>query len=148
MARVKNNPQKTDEHGNPPWPVQKKKRLPKKPQKRKSLPRKSVVSRAERAVPGSIAIREIKRYQASTDLLIPRKPFSIAVNGIYASMVAEGTASPGYKFGSEAMEATQCACEDYLVDLFQDSLLCTLHRSRITLATKDMQLARKIRRED
>jgi histone H3/H4 len=39
----------------------------------------------------------------------------------------------------------QCGAEDYLVGLFEDSYLCSVHCKRVTLLSKDLQLARRIR---
>lgn len=47
----------------------------------------------------------------------------------------------------DAMLALQEACEAYLVGIFEDSNLCCLHAKRITIAPKDIQLARRIRGE-
>ena len=49
------------------------------------------------------------------------------------------------RFQSTALMALQEAAEAYLVTLFEDSLLCTLHAKRVTLMAKDMALARRIR---
>ncbi len=37
--------------------------------------------------------------------------------------------------------------EAYLVGLFEDTNLCSLHAKRVTIMAKDMQLARRIRGE-
>jgi histone H3/H4 len=41
----------------------------------------------------------------------------------------------------------QEAAEAYLVHLFKDANLCCIHSRRVTLQTKDIQLARRIRKE-
>ena len=41
----------------------------------------------------------------------------------------------------------QEASEAYLVGLFEDTNLCGIHAKRVTIMTKDMQLARRIRGE-
>ena len=51
------------------------------------------------------------------------------------------------RFQSAALHALQEASEAYLVTLFEDSMLCTVHAKRVTLMPKDMLLARRIRGE-
>lgn len=51
------------------------------------------------------------------------------------------------RFQGTAILALQEASERYLVDLFEDCNLCAIHAKRITIMTKDMQLARRIRGE-
>jgi histone H3/H4 len=41
----------------------------------------------------------------------------------------------------------QEAAEAYLIGLFEDAYLCTIHARRVTLFTRDLQLARRIRSE-
>jgi histone H3 len=95
--------------------------------------------------PGTVALREIRRYQKSTDALIARAPFQRLVKEI-----AQGQAT-GYReelrFQAAAVAALQEASESYLVGLFEDSNLCAIHAGRVTIMPRDMQLARRIRGE-
>ena len=88
--------------------------------------------------PGTVAIREICRYQKLTELLIRRLPFQRLVREI----------AQDYKerlnFASGAILALQEAAEAYLVGLFEDTNLCAIHTKRITIMPKDIQLARRI----
>ncbi|KAF8821945.1 histone H3-like centromeric protein CSE4 [Cardiosporidium cionae] len=107
--------------------------------------RPSQSERRHRFRPGVKALREIRRYQGTTDLLIPKLPF--------ARLVRECTQRyeiPGemYRYTSEALQAIQCAAEAYLVGLFEDAYLCSLHANRVTLMPKDLHLARRIRGRD
>ena len=90
--------------------------------------------------PGTVAIREIRKFQGSTELLIRKLPFQRLVKE-----VAQSVAISGYRFQSTAIEAIQYAAEDYLVTLFEDTNLCAIHAKRVTIMPKDMQLARRIR---
>jgi len=92
--------------------------------------------------PGTVALREIRAYQKSTELLIPRLPFSRLVKEI-----AQERASSGIRFQSSALMALQEATEAYMVQLFEDTLLCAIHAKRVTVMPKDMNLARRIRGE-
>ena len=89
--------------------------------------------------PGTVALREIRRYQKSTELLIRRAPFQRLVREI-----AEGL-NTGLKFQTAAVCALQEAAESFLVGLFEDTNLCTIHAKRVTIMPRDMQLARRIR---
>lgn len=94
--------------------------------------------------PGTVALREIRRYQRSTDLLIRKLPFARLVREItqtYNSTPAEGEK----RWQVEALAALQEAAESYLVHLFEDSNLCAIHAKRVTIFVKDIQLARRIR---
>ncbi len=91
--------------------------------------------------PGTVALREIRKYQKSTDLLIRRMPFQRLVREIAQAFKAD------LRFQSTAIMALQEASEAYLVSLFEDTNLCALHAKRVTIMPKDMQLARRIRGE-
>ena len=91
--------------------------------------------------PGALALKEIRRYQKSSELLIRRLPFQRLVREIAQSF------KTGLKFQSAALSALQEAAEAYLVGLFEDTNLCTIHAKRVTIMPKDIQLARRIRGE-
>jgi histone H3 len=91
--------------------------------------------------PGTVALREIKRYQRSTNLLLPRAPFQRVVR----SIVMEHDNS--LRFQSQALVALQEAAEAYLVGIFEDANLCCIHARRVTIRKQDMELARRIRGE-
>lgn len=91
--------------------------------------------------PGTVALREIRRYQKSTELLIRKVPFQRLVREIAQEYKTD------LRFQSSAILALQEASEAYLVGLFEDTNLCALHAKRVTIMPKDMQLARRIRGE-
>jgi len=90
--------------------------------------------------PGTKALREIRAYQSSAQLLIPKLPFSRLVKEI-----AQERSVQGLRFQSAALMALQEAAESYMVHLFEDTLLCAIHAKRVTVMPKDMNLARRIR---
>ncbi|KZT59780.1 histone-fold-containing protein [Calocera cornea HHB12733] len=92
--------------------------------------------------PGTVALREIRRYQKSTDLLVQKLPFSRLVREIALDMT---TINRNIRWQSSALRALQEATEAYLVHLFEDAYLCTIHAKRVTLMQRDLQLARRIR---
>ena len=89
--------------------------------------------------PGTVALREIRRYQKSSKNLMPRAPFQRVVRE-----VARGYDSD-LRFASQALVALQEAAEAYLVGIFEDANMCALHANRVTIMRKDMDLARRIR---
>ena len=97
------------------------------------------VRKKQRYRPGTVALREIRRYQKSTDLLIRKLPFQRLVKQVAESMKCD------YRFQSTAVLALQEASEAHLISLFEDTNLCALHAKRVTIMPKDMQLARRIR---
>jgi len=91
--------------------------------------------------PGTVALREIRRYQKSTELLIRKLPFQRLVREVAQDFL------DGIRFQSSAIVALQEASEAYLVGLFEDTNLCAIHARRVTIMPKDIQLARRIRGE-
>jgi histone H3 len=89
--------------------------------------------------PGALALKEIRRYQNSTNLLIPRVRFQRLVREISKDFKLN------LRFQSGAIGTLQEASEAFLVGLFEDTNLCALHASRVTIMPKDIQLARRIR---
>ena len=108
--------------------------------KGKGLPISSV-KKPHRYRPGTVALREIRKYQKSTDLLIRKLPFQRLVREIAQEFNCD------LRFQSVALMALQEAAEAYLVGLFEDTNLCAIHAKRVTIMVKDMQLARRIRGE-
>ena len=100
--------------------------------------------------PGTVALREIRRYQRTTDLLIRKLPFQRLVREVAEDVVKE-MRNPreenitGVRFQSTAIMALQEAAEAFLVGLFEDTNLLAIHAKRVTIFIKDMQLARRIR---
>ncbi|PWN30434.1 histone H3 [Jaminaea rosea] len=98
--------------------------------------------------PGTVALREIKRYQKSTDLLVAKLPFARVVKEVaenFITTVYDGDGSVGLRWQSSAILALQEATEAYLVHLFEDANLCAIHARRVTIMQRDIQLARRIR---
>ena len=89
--------------------------------------------------PGTVVLREIKRYQRSTEMLLRRTPFQRIVREIAKEY------NPDFRWQPNALLAIQEATEQYLVGLFEDTNLCAIHAKRVTISKKDMDLARRIR---
>ncbi|KXZ46674.1 hypothetical protein GPECTOR_41g638 [Gonium pectorale] len=99
------------------------------------------VKKPHRYRPGTVALREIRKYQKSTELLIRKLPFQRLVREIAQDFKTD------LRFQSQAVLALQEAAEAYLVGLFEDTNLCAIHAKRVTIMPKDIQLARRIRGE-
>lgn len=101
----------------------------------------SAANSTRRYRPGTIALREIRRYQNSTHLLVPKLPFQRLVREI----------TLGYKtdmrYQVVALEALHEAAEAFLINLFEDANLCAIHARRVTIMPRDITLARRIRGE-
>lgn len=110
----------------------------------KSAPNATLAKKVHRFRPGTVALREIRRYQKSTELLIRKLPFQRLVREIAQNVQ---NLAHDLRFQSSAIAALQEASEAYLVSLFEDTNLCALHAGRVTIMPKDMQLARRIRNE-
>ena len=107
--------------------------------------RKSVggVKKPHRYRPGTVALREIRRYQKSTELLIKKAPFWRLCREIMIGFKKDN----GWRMTLSSVMAQQEATEAYLVGLFEDTNLCAIHAKRVTIFPKDIQLARRIRGE-
>ena len=104
---------------------------------RKTAPAEGGIKKRMRYRPGTVALREIKKYQRTTDLLLPRAPFQRFVRSIVEQN--------GIRFQSLALAALQEAAESYITSLFEDANLCAVHARRVTLMRKDLDLARRLR---
>ncbi len=107
----------------------------------KSTPGSGGIKKPHRYRPGTVAIREIRQYQKTPDLLIKKAPFQRLVRDIAEKFKMD------LRFQSPAIMALQEAAEAYLTDLFNDANRCAIHAKRVTIQPKDMMLAKRIRGE-
>ena len=92
--------------------------------------------------PGTVALREIKKYQKSTELLISKLPFQRLIKQVAEEFaVLEGKVDI-IRFTVGAVFALQEICESFIVGFFEDANLCAILANRVTLLAKDMSLAR------
>jgi histone H3/H4 len=82
----------------------------------------------------------IKKLQKSTSYMLPKEPFRRVVREI-----AREVSQEDLKWQQSALEALQFSAEDFMTDFFSDSFACAEHAKRITLMSKDLALARRIR---
>ena len=88
---------------------------------------------------GLRALKEIKKYQSGTELLIRRLPFQRLVREIAQGIWTD------LRFQSIVVKALQEAGEAFLVGLLEQANLCAIHAKYVMVMPKDIQLARQIR---
>lgn len=101
----------------------------------------SGATKRHRYKPGTVALREIRRYQKSTERLIRKLPFQ----RLCRTICRENASAADIRFQGPALVALQEATELYLVGLFEDALLCAQHAKRVTVFGKDFLLVSRIR---
>lgn len=110
---------------------------------RKSAPATGGVKRPHRYRPGTVALREIRRYQGGKDAaksLIPFAPMVRFVKELIQDFVLKGQ----FRIQASAVMALRAASENFLVRLFEDSLRCAIHGNRVTVEPRDMALALRL----
>ena len=108
---------------------------------RKSPAVNTGIKKPHRYRPGTVALREIRRYQKSTELLLRKLPFQRLVKEITVQF------NSNMRWQAKGILALQEGTEDYLTGLFEDTNLCAIHAKRVTIYPKDVKLARRIRKE-
>ena len=99
------------------------------------------VKKPHRYRPGTVALREIRKYQKSVELLIKKHPFQRLVREIANDFKTD------LRFQASAILALQEGAEAYIIGLLDDSNLCAIHSKRVTIMPKDIQLSRRLRGE-
>ena len=144
--------------------------VPRKGSKKK-VPATGGVKKLHRYRPGTVSLREIRRYQKSTELLIRKYPFSQYVQSWYMYSIFTRYLLDNYMeiiqlclfyrlvreiaqdfktdlhFQVNAVLALQEASEVYIVGLMEDTNLYAIHAKCVTIQPKDIQLAQHIRGE-
>ena len=109
--------------------------------KRLAVPTAGGLKKPHRFRPGTVALREIRKYQKSTELLIPKMPFQRLVREITKEMRPH----TDIRFQASALEAMQEAAEAWLTGLFEDANLCAIHAKHVTIMPRDLRLAQRLR---
>ena len=108
---------------------------------RAGRPNMGGVKKPRRYRPGTVALREIRKYQTTTDTLIPKIAFQRLTKEIMCAIRREQSL-PMLRIQSTALLALQTAAEQHLVDMFSKSQLLAIHGKRITVQPKDVQIVR------
>ena len=108
------------------------------------IPQKLPVEKKKsRAPPGATALKEIRKFQRTTNHLIHRAPFQRLVRDIVLKDLETSV-----RFTSSTLVVLQEAAEVYLVNLLGEAQLAAIHARRVTIMPRDMHLVRRIRGED
>ena len=119
------------------------------PYNRRSAPTTGGVKKPHRYRPGTVALREIRRYQKTTNLLIPKICYQRFLREISSDPNKCSQRSDGpFRWQGSAILATQTVAEDYLTVQLKDANVCALHSKRVTVMPKDIQLVRRIKGEE
>ena len=109
------------------------------PVKQPRNPPKGRVRKPRRFRPGTVALREIRKYQRSTELLIRKLPFQRLLREIVFELKKKD-----YRFQSTAILAMQEAAEAFLVHMFEQCNHICIHGRRVTVQEKDVQLWKRL----
>lgn len=112
--------------------------LSKRPAAYKTNPTDSPIKK-RRYRAGTVALREIKKYQRTTENLIKRAPFKRLVQEVLRDFGDE------LRVSKEAVSCLQESAEMFLINLLEDTQLAAIHAKRITIQPTDMQFARRLR---
>ena len=91
--------------------------------------------------PGTVALRQVRKLQKTTNTLIRKAPFQRMVRAVANAQ------KDGLRWQSAAVSAMQEATEAYIIGVLSDSNLCALHARRVTVMPRDIHLARRLRGE-
>jgi histone H3 len=86
--------------------------------------------------PGTVALREIQKFQKNTDLLIKKAPFQRLIRKIALKF-----GKSDLQMQSTAVVTLQEATEYFMVNVFSNTNLCAMHGKHVTIMKKDMVLA-------
>ena len=92
--------------------------------------------------PGEAAIRDIIKYQKSTDNLIRKKPFQRLVRSITSEVSVQEK-----RYEKTAIEMLQASVEEYITGVLNQAQMCAIASERKTITNKDIQLVMKLRNQ-
>jgi len=108
----------------------------KQPGAKESAP---ATTRRHRWRSGTVALREIRKQQRSTNLIFPRASFERLVREIAESYKSD------VRFTGNAIEAIQQAAEDDIVGRFGDVSILAYNQGRLTINDKMWNIAKALR---
>lgn len=91
--------------------------------------------------PGTVANREIRKYEKTTELLAAKSPFKRFVRELLTETKSD------LRHQANAWEAYQTMYESTIVELLTNAKNCAGHVNRVTIKKDDIELIRKIRHE-
>ena len=96
----------------------------------------------------SSALREIRKYQRSTDLLLLKRPFRdlLKEDEIGGKFTPDGEgAAVDVRYQATAVLTLQEALETFLVGFFEDANLVAINSRRVTVSDRDLNTVKEIR---
>jgi histone H3/H4 len=116
--------------------------ISKKPRKKKKIvDSKNGIKKPHRFRPGTVALREIKKFQKTSNCLIFAKfPFERLVRSIVK------TKKDGMKISKDVFIIIQYYIEQYIVDILKDANNAAIHAGRVKLMRSDIEFICNIRR--
>lgn len=100
----------------------------------KPAPPISTTQKPYRYKPGIRALQEIRRFQKSTQLLIPRTKFRNLAREVVLDLEKQRPPhTDDLRWQPAALEALQECAEAYLVAVFECTNLCAIHANRVTI---------------
>ena len=97
--------------------------------------------------PGTVPLRETRRHQTFTNLLVPKVSFQKFVREIVHNERGDRHLDHLKIIQSTALLTLQTAFEDYCVELFAQSQIVAVHANTVTVKPKDIQLVRHFRHD-
>ena len=107
----------------------------------KNAPTTGGVIRPLRYKPGVVALREIRRYQKTFELLLRKMPFVRVIKEVLQDIYPSNT----MRWESTALLALQVSTEAYLIAFFEYTNIVAINAKRVTIMAKDMRVVRRIR---
>ena len=108
-----------------------------------------VVKRKPRFRPGTVALREIRKYQRTTDLMIQKKPFYRLVKEIGNNVMGKIgiQKAKGMRYTKASLDTTQEIVESWMTTVLEDAQMVALHGRRVKVQVKDLMLVMRMRHE-
>lgn len=97
------------------------------------------IKKPHRFKPGTVALREIRKMQATTHTLIKKAPLYRLIREIMQDFHSD------FRFQASALEAIHQACEAYIIDTFEVANLYAIHSKRVTILKKDFELVKRVK---
>ena len=105
---------------------------------RKSAPTSGGVKKPHRYRPGTVALREIRKYQKTTELLCRKAPMARLMREILQDFKTDIRITQGALLGFREIVGA------FMVKVFENSNLAAIHAKRITVSPKDTNLVKYI----
>lgn len=110
------------------------------------VPASGGVRKPHRYRPGTVALREIRRYQKGVNLLTRRLPFQRMVKRLLVKICDDNTdiGIADKRFQANAIELMREASEVHIIRLLERSNLACIHGKRMTVMGKDIDFINHI----